>query len=565
MAEKDPNDEKNNEYIISETSVENAVNSALSQFSEGEIVKNGKKPNFYTLKMFKKNIGGAILGKDDKRQIEGKYLQNTEENIKKITKLILDSARKYDPEKEPDPVPVIDPNDKDNKDNGDDGKTDQGDGNQPGQGDGNQPDKGDGNQPGQGDGNQPGQGDGNQPGQGDGNQPGQGDGNQPGQGDGNQPGQGDGNQPGQGDGNQPGQGDGNQPGQGDGNQPGQGDGNQPGQGDGNQPGQGETPKQSQEPKKEENKKRRLFIPIAAAALIGGAIGAAITSGANTIINENNNISIEYDSTENTMDALADLEQSSNDLIDENRNIADLIKGTNSDIREESTLLGKDFSEDERIESESTPINYLDEVEEIQAQRDSAIAKYSLIKEPTNEDKLEYTLQQLDVQSKSLNFKNEKLQMLLESKDIQSILIQEHSDAGYNKESHSKELKGNEALAQIYKENIQEVQNDIARNTQIQSHLKNLDLSQVQDFDEYFNAYFSGIQNSDVDKLNEFEQVFNNYNGYVKSYKADFKAEDFQRYMSAYTEETKQGQSVDEINKQFDKEINPNIFIDFFRE
>ena len=137
MAEKDPNDEKNNEYIISETSVENAVNSALSQFSEGEIVKNGKKPNFYTLKMFKKNIGGAILGKDDKRQIEGKYLQNTEENIKKITKLILDSARKYDPEKEPDPVPVIDPNDKDNKDNGDDGKTDQGDGNQPGQGDGN--------------------------------------------------------------------------------------------------------------------------------------------------------------------------------------------------------------------------------------------------------------------------------------------------------------------------------------------------------------------------------------------------------------------------------------------
>ena len=477
MAEKDPNDEKNNEYIISETSVENAVNSALSQFSEGEIVKNGKKPNFYTLKMFKKNIGGAILGKDDKRQIEGKYLQNTEENIKKITKLILDSARKYDPEKEPDPVPVIDPNDKDNKDNGDDGKTDQGDGNQPGQG----------------------------------------------------------------------------------------DGNQPGQGDGNQPGQGETPKQSQEPKKEENKKRRLFIPIAAAALIGGAIGAAITSGANTIINENNNISIEYDSTENTMDALADLEQSSNDLIDENRNIADLIKGTNSDIREESTLLGKDFSEDERIESESTPINYLDEVEEIQAQRDSAIAKYSLIKEPTNEDKLEYTLQQLDVQSKSLNFKNEKLQMLLESKDIQSILIQEHSDAGYNKESHSKELKGNEALAQIYKENIQEVQNDIARNTQIQSHLKNLDLSQVQDFDEYFNAYFSGIQNSDVDKLNEFEQVFNNYNGYVKSYKADFKAEDFQRYMSAYTEGTKQGQSVDEINKQFDKEINPNIFIDFFRE
>ena len=38
MAEKNPKDEKNDEYIISEDSVENAVNSALSQFSEGEIV-----------------------------------------------------------------------------------------------------------------------------------------------------------------------------------------------------------------------------------------------------------------------------------------------------------------------------------------------------------------------------------------------------------------------------------------------------------------------------------------------------------------------------------------------
>ena len=462
MAEKNPQDEKNDEYIISEPSVENAVNSALSQFSEGEIVKNGKKPNFYTLKMFKKNVGGAILGKNDKRRIEGKYLQNTEENIKEITKLILDSATKYEPEKEPEPVSVIVPDDKDKEKDNKNGEKQE-------------------------------------------------------------------------------------------------------QGDGQQPSQEEAQKPSQEPKKEENKKRRIFIPIAAAALIGGAIGAAITSGANTIINKDNNISIEYDSTENTMDALSDLEQSSNDLIDENRNIADLIKGTNSDIREESTLIGKDFSEDERVESESVPISYLDEVEEIQVQRDSAIAKYALIKEPTNADKLEYTLQQLDVQSKLLNFKNEKLQMLLESKDIQSTLIQEHSDAGYSKESHSKELKGNEALVQIYKENLQEVQNDIARNNQIQSHFKNLDLSQVQDFDEYFNAYFAGIQNTDVDKLDEFEQAFNSYNGYVKSYKADFKAEDFQRYMSAYTDGIEQGQSVDEINKQFDKEINSNIFIDFFRE
>lgn len=464
MADKDPNEEKNDEYIISEPSVGNAVNSALSQFSEGEIVKNEKKPNFYTLKMFKKNIGGAILGKDDKRKIEGKYLQNTEENIKKITKLILDSARKYEPDKEPEPDPIIVPDDKDknkDKDNGDDGKTEQG--------------------------------------------------------------------------------------------------------DGKQQGQDEAPKPSQEPKKKENKKKRLFIPIAAAALIGGAIGTAITSGANTIINEHNNISIEYDSTENKIDALADLEQSSNDLIDENRNIADLIKGTNSDIREESTLLGKDFSEDERVESESVPINYLDEVEEIQEQRDSAIAKYALIKEPTNADKLEYILQQLDVQSKSLNFKNEKLQLLLERKDTQSKLIQEHSEAGYNKESHSKELKGNEALVQIYKESLHKVPNDIAKNDQMLTHFKNLDLSQVQDFDEYFNAYFAGIQNTDVDKLDEFEQAFNSYNGYVKSYKADFKAEDFQRYMSAYTDGMEQGQSVDEINKQFDKEINPNIFIDFFRE
>lgn len=459
MADKDQNEEKDDEYIISEPSVESAVNSALSQFSEGEIVKNEKKPNFYTLMMFKKNIGGAILGKEDKRKIEGKYLQNTEENIKKITNLILDSARKYEPDKEPEQVLIIVPDDKDkNKANGDAGKTDPG--------------------------------------------------------------------------------------------------------DGQQQVQGEATKPSQESK---NKKKRLFIPIAAAALIGGTIGTAITSGANIIINEHNNISIEYDLTENKIDALADLEQSSNDLIDENRNIADLIKGTNSDIREESALLDRPFSEDERVESESSPINYLDEVEKIQTQRDNAIAKYALIKEPTDADKLEYTLQQLDVQSKLLNFKNEKLQVLLERKDAQSKLIQEHSEAGYSKESHSKELKGNEALVQIYKERLQKVPNDIAKNDQMLTHFKNLDLSQVQDFDEYFNAYFAGLQNTDVDKLDEFEQAFNNYNGYVKSYKVDFKAEDFQKYIAAYTDGMEQGQSIDKINKQFDKEINLNKFFNFFRE
>ena len=70
-----------------------------------------------------------------------------------------------------------------------------------------------------------------------------------------------------------------------------------------------------------------------ATLIGGAIGAAIASRADTII-DNNNITIEYDSAENTLDALADLEQSSDDLIDENAILTDLIKGPNSDIRDE---------------------------------------------------------------------------------------------------------------------------------------------------------------------------------------------------------------------------------------
>lgn len=99
-----------------------------------------------------------------------------------------------------------------------------------------------------------------------------------------------------------------------------------------------------------------------ATLIGGAIGAAIASRADTII-DNNNITIEYDSAENTLDALADLEQSSDDLIDENAILTDLIKGTNSDIRDEADRVGKTFSEDERVESETTAISYSDEVNE----------------------------------------------------------------------------------------------------------------------------------------------------------------------------------------------------------
>ena len=69
----------------------------------------------------------------------------------------------------------------------------------------------------------------------------------------------------------------------------------------------------------------------------------------------------------------------------------------------------------------------------------------------------------------------------------------------------------------------------------------------------------------IDKLEEFEQVFNNYTEYVKGYKADFKSDDFQRYMPTYREGIEKGKNIDEINKQFDKEVNPNKFFDFFRE
>lgn len=433
MAKKDKNEQ---EYVITEESVEQAVTSALEKYSEGEINKNDKKTNFFTLKMFGKNIGGAILGKNSKKQIEGKYLHNTAENIQKVTRLILDSAKKHKETVIPTPIPVST-------------KTQQNE-------------------------------------------------------------------------------------------------------------------QEQTTNKEQPKKSRIILPIAMAALIGGAIGAATASRADTII-DNNNITIEYDSTENTLDALADLEQSSDDLIDENAILADLIKGTNADIRDESDKVGKAFSEDERVESETTSIGYSDEVDELRTQRDNAIVKYSLIKEPTNEDKLAYTLEQLDIKSKALNFKNEKLQILLDAKDVQSGLIQEHSDAGYNEEIHSKELKGNATLSKIISEDFQDMQVDIARNNQMLSHFENLDLNQIQDFDEYFNAYATGIQNTDIDKLEEFEQVFNNYTEYVKSYKADFKADDFQRYMPTFREGTEKGKSIDEINKQFDKEVNPNKFFDFFRE
>lgn len=433
MAKKDKNEQ---EYVITEESVEQAVTSALEKYSEGEINKNDKKTNFFTLKMFGKNIGGAILGKNSKKQIEGKYLHNTAENIQKVTRLILDSAKKHKETVIPTPIPVST-------------KTQQNE-------------------------------------------------------------------------------------------------------------------QEQTTNKEQPKKSRIILPIAMAALIGGAIGAATASRADTII-DNNNITIEYDSTENTLDALADLEQSSDDLIDENAILADLIKETNADIRDESDRVGKAFSEDERVESETTSISYSDKVDELRTQRDNAIVKYSLIKEPTNEDKLAYTLEQLDIKSKALNFKNEKLQILLDAKDVQSGLIQEHSDAGYNEEIHSKELKGNATLSKIISEDLQDMQVDIARNNQMLSHFENLDLTQIQDFDEYFNAYATGIQNTDIDKLEEFEQVFNNYTEYVKSYKADFKADDFQRYMPTYREGTENGKSIDEINKQFDKEVNPNKFFDFFRE
>lgn len=423
------------EYIISEEGVKKAVSNALDEYSEGEITKSDKKSNFFTLKMFGKNIGGAILGKKSNKNIEGKYLQNTEENISKITELILDSGKQHKTEPNPVPIPIVPP----------------------------------------------------------------------------------------------------------------------------------KPEPEPDPPKEENKRKNIIIPLAITGLVGGAIGMSISSGGGDIIKDDTTIVIEYDSTENTLDAITDLEYSSDDLIYENRSIVDVIKGTQSDIREEASLLGRPFSEQERVDSENMSLEYMTGLEEIEAQRDSAIAQYALIKEPTDADKLKYSLTQLDIQNKALNFKVTSLTKAIELKNVQSGLIQEHSDAGYDKEGHSKELSGNNSLVGNFKIEIKDAKDSLTRNQHIQAHFRNIDLEEVQDFDEYFDAYVTGIQNSDIDKLDEFDQTFSSYKEYVKKYKTDFKATDFRKYMPTLRAGKEQGKSVDEINKAFNKATNPEKSDSFFKE
>lgn len=396
------------EYIITEEGIKNAVSRALNEYSEGEITKSAKKPNFFTLKMFGKNIGGAIVSKKNEKNIEGKYLQNTEENISKVTKLILESGKQHKTEPNPVPVPVI------------------------------------------------------------------------------------------------------------------------------------ISKQEQEltakpTKKEDNNRKKLIVPMAITGLVGGALGMIIASSGDNITKNDETIVIEYDLSENTLDAITNLEYSADDLIYENRNIIDVIKGTQSDIREESSLLGRPFSEQERVDSENMALEYITELEEIEVQRDNAIAQYALIKEPTASDKLEYSLTQLDIQSKALNFKVSSLTKAIELKNEQSMLIQEHSDAGYDKEGHSKELSGNNSLVSNFKVEIEEAKESLTRNEHIQAYFRNIDLEEVQDFDEYFEAYVTGIQNSDIDKLDEFDQTFNSHKEYVNKYKTAFKATNAEKSDSFFRE------------------------------
>lgn len=319
------------EYIITEEGIKNAVSSALNEYSEGEITKSAKKTNFFTLKMFGKNIGGAIVGKKNEKNIEGKYLQNTEENISKVTKLILEASKQHKTEPHSVPVPVVIPKKEQDQ---------------------------------------------------------------------------------------------------------------------------EQNPNSKPTEKEDKNRKKIIIPMAITGLVGGALGMIIASSGDNITKNDETIVIEYDLSENTLDAITNLEYSADDLIYENRNIIDVIKGTQSDIREESSLLGRPFSEQERVDSENMALEYITELEEIEVQRDNAIAKYALIKEPTASDKLEYSLTQLDIQSKALNFKVSSLTKAIELKNEQSMLIQEHSDAGYDKEGHSKELSGNNSLVSNFKVEIE---------------------------------------------------------------------------------------------------------------
>lgn len=240
-----------------------------------------------------------------------------------------------------------------------------------------------------------------------------------------------------------------------------------------------------------------------------------------------------------------------DLVKDNRSlVSDSLKGINSDNIIESELIGQEYPEEVRVEMEDATNDYMKEIETIEEQAALVDAHDEVDENSSNSKKNEYVLAQVDINNQLLDVQLEVLQDIVEARTTNMELVQKHMDLGYDKEGHEIELESAKIMLDEYQNRIDEANLEKAKNSMIAEHFNSVDLDKIENYEQYFNAYVTGIEEMDQNEIETYDEVFTQYENFVEKYGNGFNTQEIKTYIKSYKDGKEKGKDIEEINDSF---------------
>lgn len=303
-----------------------------------------------------------------------------------------------------------------------------------------------------------------------------------------------------------------------------------------------------EPVRDKKKQiRNIILSVGLAFTLGLAFGSKreeITDGDKTyIITEIGKNPVEEEIDDSLLDNL--------DIIKDNRSlVSDSLKGINSDNIIEAELIGDEYPEEVRVEMEDATNDYMKKIAAIEEQAALVDAHDEVDENASNSKKNEYVLAQIDINNQLLDLQLEVLEDLVDARTTNQELVQKHMDLGYDREAHESELEATEIMLEEYQNRIDEANLDKTRNNMITEHFNSVDLDKIENYEQYFNAYVTGIEQMEANEIGTYDEVFSQYENFVEKYGNEFNTQEIKAYIKSYKEGKEEGKDIEEINDSF---------------
>lgn len=231
-------------------------------------------------------------------------------------------------------------------------------------------------------------------------------------------------------------------------------------------------------------------------------------------------------------------------------VSDSLKGINSDNIIESELIGEAYPEEVRVQMEDVTNEYMKKIENIEEQAALIDAHDEVDENASNSKKNEYILAQVDINNQLLDVQLEVLHDIVDARTTNMELVQKHMILGYDKEGHKIELESSKIMLDEYQNRIDEANLEKAKNNMIAEHFNSVDLGKIENYDQYFNAYVTGIEEMNQNEIGTYDEVFSKYENFVEKYGNGFNTQEIKEYIKSYKEGKEKGQDIEEINDSF---------------